>query len=1267
MDQWISLAASLSFTEASAEMLAARLSRSPASCRHLVDTTLTLADILVFAAAHELAANAHAPVAASIGKWIDALKQLPFFAAGLRMYQQACGRAAADTESAGSAAAAQFVDLPGAEMGKVVTRFPPEASGYLHIGHVKAAMLNDYYARMFRGKLIMRFDDTNPAKEKEDYETAILEDLKRLDIHADVMTCTSDHFDFILTCADRLIREGQAYVDDTPMETMRTEREAMVESGRRAMPLVWHLEMWDEMKRGTERGQACCLRAKIDMKSSNGCLRDPVLFRCKLEPHVRTGTTYKVYPTYDFACPIVDSIEGVTHALRTTEYHDRNEQYAWVISVLHLRPVTIYDYSRLALVHTVLSKRKLQWFVDKGIVSGWADPRFPTVRGILRRGMTVEALREFITAQGSSRSVVLMEWDKIWAINKKHIDPVAPRVTALSHDTVALHLLNGPKEPIQSAIACHPKNDAIGSKQIWQTNELLIEREDAETVAENETITLINWGNAVVRRIRRGAQGAVTDLDVELNLSDTDYKKTKKFTWLPLHAPAALVPVNMVEFDYLITKAKITDEDDFEQFVNPQSRFDTPMYGEQHMAQLKNGDRIQLLRRGYFICDRPYDPTTQTPCELFNIPDGHHKSVASLSSKGSCSSVSVNSGGGGEAARAKQAAKQPATALPAPSEPVDALVARIVAQGDKVRTMKAAKADKAAVQAEVDALLKLKADYRSLTGKEYRPAVSGDDAAPTTQTRAKPRAGGAEAAPAEAMPERATGPTVPAAPAAGVTRLGLEAKKLENFAEWYSQTITKAEMIEYYDVSGCYILRPWAYAIWDAIREFFDREIKALGVENCYFPMFVTAQALSREKEHVADFAPEVAWVTRSGDSNLAEPIALRPTSETVMYPAFAKWIKSHRDLPLKLNQWANVVRWEFKHPTPFLRTREFLWQEGHTVFATKAESDTEVLQILGLYQRVYEELLAVPVIPGTKTEKEKFAGGLYTTTVECYIGATGRGIQGATSHSLGQNFSRMFDIRIDSPGGGEEKAYVWQNSWGITTRTIGVTVMVHGDDKGLVLPPRVAAIQAIIVPCGVTAATTPEERSRLYGYCDEVVRTLRDAGVRARSDLRDNYTPGWKFNHWELKGVPLRMEVGPRDMAADQVLCVRRDNGVRVSVKRAALVADVQQQLQTIQADMLHRATVERDANVALVETWADFVGALDNKKLVLAPWCSRKECEEDIKKNSAKMDEMTGSAMGAKSLCIPFKQPKPIGAGTMCARCGQPATVYCLFGRSY
>lgn len=487
------------------------------------------------------------------------------------------------------------------------------------------------------------------------------------------------------------------------------------------------------------------------------------------------------------------------------------------------------------------------------------------------------------------------------------------------------------------------------------------------------------------------------------------------------------------------------------------------------------------------------------------------------------------------------------------------------------------------------------------------------------------------------------------------TLLGLSAKKAEDFGKWYSEVVVCGEMIEYYDVSGCYILRPWSYAIWEFIKAFFDEEIKKLGVENAYFPLFVSEARLKTEKDHIEGFAAEVAWVTRSGESELEVPIAIRPTSETVMYPMYANWIRSHRDLPLKINQWNNVVRWEFKHPTPFIRSREFLWQEGHTAFATKEEAEEEVMTILDLYRRVYEDLMAVPVIKGIKSEKEKFAGGLYTTTVEAFIPGTGRGIQGGTSHCLGQNFAKMFEILFEDKDGA--RRMVWQNSWGLTTRTIGVMVMVHSDDKGLVLPPRIAPLQAIVVPIPFKDS----DQEAVVAAAAQVAGDLRAAGVRTKDDARENYSPGWKYNYWELKGVPLRIELGPRDLASKQVMVVRRDTGAKEAVAWADLVARVQQLLDDVQSNLLARAAAERDASIVTVTKWEDFVPALDSKKMVMAPWCDEQDVEEDVKRRSAE-----GEGGSAKTLCMPFAQPD-LPEGTLCFASGKPAKKWALWGRSY
>ncbi|KAK9382087.1 uncharacterized protein V2V93DRAFT_366408 [Kockiozyma suomiensis] len=503
--------------------------------------------------------------------------------------------------------------------------------------------------------------------------------------------------------------------------------------------------------------------------------------------------------------------------------------------------------------------------------------------------------------------------------------------------------------------------------------------------------------------------------------------------------------------------------------------------------------------------------------------------------------------------------------------------------------------------------------------------------------------------------------------------ISITAPKEEDFPSWYQQVLTKGEMLEYYDVSGCYIMKPGSYSVWEKIQSWFDGQIKELGVQNTYFPMFVSSRVLEKEKDHVEGFAPEVAWVTKAGDTDLEEPIAIRPTSETVMYPYYAKWIRSHRDLPLKLNQWNSVVRWEFKHPQPFIRTREFLWQEGHTAFLTREEAEKEVLQILDLYARVYQELLAVPVIKGRKTEKEKFAGGFFTTTTEGYIPATGRGIQGATSHCLGQNFSKMFGITVEDPNKTGEKINVWQNSWGLSTRSIGVMVMVHGDDKGLVMPPRVAQYQVVVIPCGITAKTTEEDKANINNGVEDIAARLKKTGIRVFADTRDNYSPGWKFSDWELRGVPLRVEFGPKDLQKQQITTVRRTTGAKASVELADIETAIPTILDSIHDEMFNKAKDQFDSHVKRVTKWEDFVPALNAKNLVQIPWCGITECEDEIKDKSARQnsdeaEDERAPSMGAKSLCIPFDQPEGIVKGeTKCAACGKDAVEWCMFGRSY
>ncbi|XP_061876691.1 bifunctional glutamate/proline--tRNA ligase isoform X5 [Entelurus aequoreus] len=1440
VDHWLEFSARRLHAQPDLVAALGELNKALSLRTFLVGHTLTLADLSVWAAlqGHGDWSDQNRTFS-HVSRWFAFLSsQVPFTALDNKYTSKKAPPTKSNSEvKEKKADLGKFVELPGAEMGKVVVRFPPEASGYLHIGHAKAALLNQHYQVTFKGKLIMRFDDTNPEKEKVDFEKVILEDIAMLQIQPDQFTYTSDHFDVIMQLAEQMLRDGKAYIDDTPPEQMKQEREQRVASKHRNNSVEQNMKMWSAMKAGTAQGQTCCMRAKIDMTSNNGCLRDPTLYRCKNAPHPRTGSAYNVYPTYDFACPIVDSRENVTHALRTTEYHDRDEQYYWIIDALGIRKPYIWEYARLNLNNTVLSKRKLTWFVEEGYVDGWDDPRFPTVRGVLRRGMTVEGLKQFIAAQGGSRSVVNMEWDKIWAFNKKLpvscvkvIDPVAPRYTALSSSYVVPVSVPEAKEEMKE-VAKHPKNAEVGVKQVWYGPRVLVEGADAETFSVGEVVTFINWGNLIITKINKAADGKVLSMDARLDLDNKDFKKTTKITWLAESNSAPLLPTVCINYQPLISKAVITKDDDFKDYLNKESKAEEKMLGDPCLKNLKKGDLIQLQRRGFYICDQPYEPVSphsckESPCVLIHIPDGHTKDMPTAGSKDKDKDKSKSQAPANTPTIAAKVAPASAPAPAVASSPSD-VFSSIVAQGDAVRQLKTAKAPKEDVDKAIQKLLSLKAQFKEQTGLDYKPgmapptslpasAAQSGDSAPCLHTRVAQQgelvrklkaeqaskdqveaavkqllslkaefkqATGEDYKPGAAPPVQKAAAPIQSAPASAAglldkvaeqgetvrklkadkapkdqvdqavrtllelkgeyktltgqeykpvaaaggedknrkerenksekqggggaaggaaggakkgkgdkasqgkdpsrgdggagdgqgpkkqTRLGLEAKKEENLADWYSQVITKAEMIEYYDVSGCYVLRPWSFAIWESIKEFFDREIKKLGVENCYFPMFVSQAALEKEKSHIADFAPEVAWVTRSGKTELAEPIAVRPTSETVMYPAYAKWVQSHRDLPIKLNQWCNVVRWEFKHPQPFLRTREFLWQEGHTAFATKEEATEEVLQILDLYARVYEELMAIPVVKGRKTEKEKFAGGDYTTTVEAFISASGRAIQGATSHHLGQNFSKMFEIMFEDPKKPGEKQLAFQNSWGLTTRTIGVLTMVHGDNMGLVLPPRVACLQVVIIPCGISASLPEQDKEALMKQCSKYVTRLLAAGIRVKTDVRDNYSPGWKFNHWELKGVPIRLEVGPKDMQQRQCVAVRRDTGEKTTIPDAEVEKKLTAMLEDIQTCLFKKASNDLHSHMVVADTMEQFQKDLDSGKIVQIPFCGGMECEDWIKKTTAKDQDLEPGApsMGAKSLCIPFSPLKTLQPGQMCVSGKEAAQYYTMFGRSY
>jgi len=480
-----------------------------------------------------------------------------------------------------------------------------------------------------------------------------------------------------------------------------------------------------------------------------------------------------------------------------------------------------------------------------------------------------------------------------------------------------------------------------------------------------------------------------------------------------------------------------------------------------------------------------------------------------------------------------------------------------------------------------------------------------------------------------------------------MSEMGITVKKSENFSEWYTQTVLKSGLADYAPIKGCMILREHSYAIWEKIQEIFNKQIKEKGHKNVYFPMFIPESFLKKEAEHFEGFVPEVAWITVGGNSKLEERLAVRPTSETIMYATYAKWIRSWRDLPLKLNQWCNIVRWETRATKLFLRTREFLWQEGHTAHATKEEAETEVMEILNIYKDLVENYLAIPVLVGKKTENEKFAGALYTTAVEALM-PDGKVLQMGTSHNLGQNFAKVFSIKFI--GEDEKEHYVWQTSWGVSTRMIGALVMVHGDDKGLVLPPKITPVQTVIIPIFYKniAQKLILEKAR------EILNKLVENGVAAVLDDRPAYTPGWKFNEWELKGVPIRIEIGPRDIKQKQLTLARRDTFERLAVKEEEIGDVVNKLLEEIQNNLFNRAKKFLEDNITTVKTYDEFKEALKKKGgFIRACWCSSSTCEEKIKE-----------ATGATIRIVPFEKETPFST---CICCGKEAKDVVYFGRAY
>jgi prolyl-tRNA synthetase len=477
--------------------------------------------------------------------------------------------------------------------------------------------------------------------------------------------------------------------------------------------------------------------------------------------------------------------------------------------------------------------------------------------------------------------------------------------------------------------------------------------------------------------------------------------------------------------------------------------------------------------------------------------------------------------------------------------------------------------------------------------------------------------------------------------------IGITAKKADNFSEWYTQVVTKAELADYAAVKGFMVLRPYGYSLWERIKESLDRRLKETNHANAYFPLLIPESFLKKEAQHFKGFTPEVFWVTHAGANALSERLAVRPTSETIIYDAYSKWVRSWRDLPLLINVWNSVLRAEITATRPFIRTSEFLWQEGHTVHASKEDADKEVMLILGFYRELTEDQLAVPVLAGYKSEREKFVGALYTTTLEAMM-PDGKALQMGTSHNLGQNFSKPFEIKY--LGKDEATHYAWTTSWGVSWRLISAMIMLHADDKGLVLPPHIAPIQVVIIPILYKERDTEAITERVQ----LMAKALEEAGLSVRADFRDQYTPGWKFNEWELKGIPLRIEIGPRDVEKDQITIVRRDNAQKMTVSNDAAVSEVQRSLEDIQKNLFSKAKSFLDSMIRQSTDYDEFKQILETSGgFIQACWCGEDQCEDAIKTET-----------GATIRTIPLTAERTFAD---CIRCGKPATKTAYFARSY
>jgi prolyl-tRNA synthetase len=471
-------------------------------------------------------------------------------------------------------------------------------------------------------------------------------------------------------------------------------------------------------------------------------------------------------------------------------------------------------------------------------------------------------------------------------------------------------------------------------------------------------------------------------------------------------------------------------------------------------------------------------------------------------------------------------------------------------------------------------------------------------------------------------------------------------KQSVDFSKWYLDVVRKAELADYSPVKGFMVIRPYGYAIWELIQQQLDQRFKATGHVNAYFPLLIPESLLLKEAQHVEGFAPQVAYVTHGGGEELEEKLVIRPTSETIFGVMYQKWIQSWRDLPVLINQWANVVRWE-KVTRPFLRTTEFLWQEGHTAHETADEAQEETMKILGIYKEFAENVLAMPVVDGQKSDSEKFAGASKTYSIEALMG-DGRALQAGTSHNLGQNFAKAFEIQFQ--GRDKTLQHAWTTSWGVSTRLIGGVIMTHGDDSGLILPPAIAPFQVVIVP--IPRGTWKET---VLPKCEEIAAELKAAGIRVKLDADESQTPGWKFAEYEMRGVPLRLEIGPKDIEKSAVFAARRDTRAKASIPMAGLTDSIKALLDEIQASLLARARAFREEHTTTADNYDDFKASMEGRPgFVISPWCEEAQCEADIKAETQ-----------ATIRNIPTGYAQ--APGKACIKCGKPGKVSAWFAKAY